>query len=405
MLNPYTLLRSNTPLLVSTIGALCLFGVNFVSKKNFSDQEFGLISLMLVNYVILISFGLLGIENTFIRNLKYRNGILSTPLNTFFLTGAFAGFTALTSTFYFGRQILLISSPLYLVFVLLINSSIVLYQVLRGIKRYNTSMCILAVPKIILFSVLVYLFFTHQLTILNFYYSFVFALIVVNVIGLINLLDIKFNFYKASKKKIKADLFLTLSFLIATLTITLLNQGDKIIIREKINMTVMGNYFFCASIVLFPYNLLQQYITFKGLVEFKKHIPLKSLLSAISTNTIRAILLGIILYITLPYLRFISDKFDFLATFDETLLLSLIFIGVIKITYSYLSSIVGAKAPFKTIILINVISIIIFLLNYRLFNLIGFNVNTVALFFCILWVARTLIFSIISFKLSSVNKD
>ncbi len=396
-------ISSKASLLLILIGGTCLFGVNFILKSLLDDFDYGSVTLLVLNYIILSGFGLLGFESTFIRKCRYINKTLYFG-REFMLYGFFAILiTSLISLLYFSVQLQDEVTPTwYFLFVLTINVNILLYHLLRAMKEYTAAMLVLSSAKIFFLLGVSALMFVDSVSVSAVFFVFLFSCLFANVIGFYFLTKHKLRFCE-SDRNVKDDILLSVGFLFSGGVMIILAQGDKIVIQEHIGKAALGSYYFLSTLILFPYSILQQYISFKSLVEFKNNQSLIQISKIAFTKTMYGAFVGVMIVvfyqIVKPYLVGVGT-FD---GFNLFLLLNLIGVGVLKITYSYYSAYFGLKATYQNIIVLNVVSLLLFTICYLLLLKSGVDAVTTSFALVFAWLIRCLLVIFISHKKKSLK--
>ena len=192
--------------------------------------------------------------------------------------------------------------------------------------------------------------------------------------------------------------FLSFNYLLALLSLSVISFGDKILITEKLGVEVVGNYFYLSTLCLFPFSLLQSYIGFKELVAYKEQLCLKKIYKSLKKATIFGVLVAFALFVTYFFLTRLNILHISYQT-DLYIILVLLGIGVIKLNYGILSSVLGARASVNDVVISNSVFIISLVV---LVTLAFYTSDLIQLLLYVLlaWVVRLLIWFYVSRKLT-----
>lgn len=394
--------KHNSIILIS-LGAVSLFISNIFLKDILNETEYGEYSLLITYLQLIASFGLLGVENVFIRVSKVADDKIITSKKLFILIVIIWQLCALLFSFVFKKYFFESPIPYFyiLLFTLVISFSAFGYNVFRIKSSFGLSQFILNFWKIIFGGLAISTFFIKRIN-LNDIISFLFYpfcfIIIIQLFLFIKKIHFKFELNIPYSK----ILLFSLHFFITILTLSVINYGDRFFIKTNIGIEQLGEYFYLATIYIFPFSLFQTYIGFKQLVYFKDNSIL-NLRSKLLYINVLGVVFGLFIFISTMVINWLEilPKINI----EDNLWLIIVFLltGLTKLNYSLFSALLGAKTNVKTIKRTNVQSLLVILIIFILFNkhldtvlLIGFTV-------LIFWISRTLIYIINLHKLLNFN--
>ncbi len=390
---------------VIVIGALCFFIANVVLKEKLTHQEYGLYSLVITFFSMMNLYGLLGLEQVFIRFSDfYQKNKIFTPLfilklvaviivvSSFFGTLLFIQYA--TDTLQLNFLLVLfatisIVSLLFIYNVLRLNSDFVLSQVFFNLWKFF--LIILVLLSFVFFKLNIVLFINLLMTIiiLSFLISFYFCF-----------KRIQFSY---KKNVSKTDIIKTsIQFLISITSFSLLIFGDRFIIEHKFGIEEFGNYFYLTNFFLAPFSILQNYIGFKHLIIFKLDFKVASFNNFNRKIIFFGICLSLSLFIFLKTVSYYSVlNFDF-NHYNLTIILMLI-MGIIRLYSSSITSAFEAKTNVNTFkkgnIIFIVLSLIIVFIDFIFINTLDLIICSIIL----IWLIRSIVFR--QLLLGQINKE
>src|SRR5690606_4633112 len=191
-------------------------------------------------------------------------------------------------------------------------------------------------------------------------------------------------------------------FFISLLTLSIIGQGDKLFIEKNFGLEKLGDYFYLANIFIFPYSMLQSYVGFKELVNFKKSFSKQFFKRKVQNINLMGVLLGFFL-IAASWLG--SEVGILKVNLREDIWLAVVFlmIGISKLNYAMLSSVFGAIGEVNSIFRANFQFLGISLLFvFALYNWMN-SLLLVSLSILMLWIIRILVWNYNLFK--QVNEN
>jgi O-antigen/teichoic acid export membrane protein len=382
------------PIIIMTIGSIALFLLSFVFKKNLSADEFGKYSILSTYITMISSFGLFGSEQLLIREGKINNDSSKIELGksasalvatSFILTISFSFIFDYLNIFQ--NTLSLISFSFFCVYLMFS------YNVFRLLKKFIFSQLIQTVWKVLILVIaLIFVFFRFKLTYLlieNIYLlTFIFSGLFVFIVTY-RRVNINIKYIKHISKK---DFYLTFYFFISLFTMSLIGNGDRLLIESKFDVVELGNYFFLNMLILFPFNFIQSYLGFIYIVEFRETDSPLSLINEKKKHVLKYLLL---LIFSICFLLFITINFKFL-TFSFLLknwLIVVVFVlsGVVRLYYSIYSSYMGANGNLLSIKKANIVSFMFTTVVILFLYFFAKTLFLIALGFFIIWLIRLLI--------------
>jgi hypothetical protein len=381
------LFNKHFSLLILSLASFSFFIINIFLKEQLNSEDYGVYSLLITYISLLSSFGILGFEQTLLRNsvIKLKLEIdkaLIVPIIFSALLVSLIGSFLMFNNYNLGLDISLIF--LLSLMVILVK---LIYNLYRLSSRFVTSQIALNFWKIALFFVvLFFFFFDYSLSLRDVFLSIIvfFFLSLFLFFGLINkvLFISNLDFQQVLKQ--------SALFMLTLFTISLISFGDRFFIESRFGLIVLGDYFFYINMFLFPFSLFQTYIGFKEIVSFKKDFQITVLNSKLLFILKNAIYFSLFLFTTL-YLVDYWNLYNFNISSNLNIIIPLIFLGIIKIAYSLLSAAMGAICSDDMLFEVNIKSILSILVVMPLIYYFSFNISITLIFIIALWLIRCFI--------------
>ena len=381
------LFNKHFSLLILSLASFSFFIINIFLKEQLNSEDYGVYSLLITYISLLSSFGMLGFEQTLLRNsvIKLKLEIdkaLIVPIIFSALLVSLIGSFLMFNNYNLGLDISLIF--LLSLMVILVK---LIYNLYRLSSRFVTSQIALNFWKIALFFVvLFFFFFDYSLSLRDVFLSIIvfFFLSLFLFFGLINkvLFISNLDFQQVLKQ--------SALFMLTLFTISLISFGDRFFIESRFGLIVLGDYFFYINMFLFPFSLFQTYIGFKEIVSFKKDFQITVLNSKLLFILKNAIYFSLFLFTTL-YLVDYWNLYNFNISSNLNIIIPLIFLGIIKIAYSLLSAAMGAICSDDMLFEVNIKSILSILVVMPLIYYFAFNISITLIFIIALWLIRCFI--------------
>jgi len=338
MSNILGMIKKHSSLLLIVFGAGCFFLSNIIFKQKLNDQDFGIYSLVITYFSLLYIYGLLGYEQVFLRysSVKEKNLIVTQKIsvNIVLITSVIISTicSILFYTYYFNQNFNIL---LFVLATFSIVCCMAMFSLFRLNEDYTIAQFIANFWKIFLLMICGLYLFKKEISINLIADSISIVIIIFTVLfGIYTFKNINFEFDNTiSQSTIFKSFFY---FFISISTFSIITFGDRFIIENKIDLQTLGTYFYLSNFLLAPFNILQNYIGFKQLTEYKKQIKSKLLI----TYSLKAVLFGLFLGCLLLIITFLIDynnllNFKFNIYYTEILLL--ILLGIIKLYASVIT--------------------------------------------------------------------
>jgi O-antigen/teichoic acid export membrane protein len=342
---------------------------------------------------LISSFGLLGFEQVFLRmsNNTTKNELSVDKKLLIIIAVVWMSFGILSAYLLKSNFLSDIAVSFWMIYIctLGVSGSMFLFNVFRVNSNFFTAQILVNHWKVILFgiSIVYFLYGKNQVELILLILTiFFFIFFIYGTI--ISLRKIKFNLL--NQKNIKKIFFFALQFSISLFTLSLIGYGDKFFIEKKFGLEELGDYFFLANIFVFPFSILQSYVGFKELVSFKKEFS-KTVLKRKSRQIS---LFGLALSIFLIIMTFIASELEIIdvdINNNKILICLFLFLGVIKLNYSLLSSVFGAVGLVKSITQANLQFLTVFVIVFFLFKERITEIHHIVLIILLFWLLRVII--------------
>jgi O-antigen/teichoic acid export membrane protein len=374
------------------LGALGIFFTNVGLKSILSDYEYYDYSVIVTVLSLIASFGALGLDQVFLRLSRVNGKVLYFDeklvpiaiLNT--LITSFVSYVYLI-------HIIEVGVNGFLIFILCFSSILIMlfYNLTRLSSLFVVSQLIQNSWKILFGAMMVALFFNENL----YYYFFTICCVFIVLMLIISILYLrkKIKFKRINKYTNKEVFSFSFHFFLALLTVSFLSQGDRILVERIFTESDFGDYFYLATLFLFPFSLFQSYIGFKELV-YIKNGPI-NIVKKLKTIIYGSLLFSVVLCFSVALLA----KYNFInldVQSNKWIIFIFLIIGNIKMIYSLFSAVIGAKATLKEIKVMNIIfisiSFFILVVSWRFIETLEALIAT----FSILWLTRLVIWGCFS---------
>lgn len=371
-------------------GAGSVFLVNIVLKATLSDFEYGEYSIFITFLQVCVSFGFLGLEQVFLRlsEVSKENDILTDKKLLKITLGVGLLFSLLLSLV-FSKVFLKIEIAFTLLILLTFSTSLMmfLYNIVRLKKQFVTAQLFSNMWKYIILAITAVLLIngaaSTKTLIEVFTYTAIGSVVIFSIYVVKN---VPFKF--TDSFALSTISRYSFHFILSMLTLTFIGFFDRFYIKAFFGSSAFGTYFYLSTIFYFPFALLQGYIGFKELVFFKTNASLPILKKKLIRVNFLSLGIAVAIYGTAYILNILEVIPAIAFNLNATLIFILMGLGVLRINYSMLSSVLGAIGSIKIIRNANIQSIVfivlIFSLSYRYLE----SIEAVA--FCILhvWISR-----------------
>lgn len=385
----FSVVKKHFSFLIMASGAASLYLANILFKDILSPVDYGLYSLILTYVAMLYSYGYLGLEQTFIRISDFSKTVLVTSKRLVSIMMALLlGFPLLSVLFFRMENPEMDFLSLWGVFSG-ITLLMLLYNILRLNQQFGLSQFIVSLWRILLFVVAAYFMWTGELLAMELFPRLLMIFIFLGIlIGVAGLYKTRFEFDKEALRSNKQIMRLSIGFAISMLNITLLSTGDKFLTEKYLGLDQLGEYFYISSLFLYPFLLLQNYVGFKELVHFKKHIDIKEMHAVLRKVFLGALCFSVLIY-ALVYGAVALDLLPQRIFNKPSIVLLLIGMGMLRLCYAPISAAMGAIANPEMLKKANSISTgFSILLLVLCFIALDFTILSVVITFFILWLLR-----------------
>jgi O-antigen/teichoic acid export membrane protein len=373
-------------------GAGSIFLVNIVLKATLSDFQYGEYSIFITFLQVCISFGFLGLEQVFLRLSEVRDDKLLTDKKLLKITFVVGLLFSLLLSVLFSKIFLKIQVATTLLILLTFSTSLMmfLYNVVRLKKQFVVAQLFNNMWKYIVLVITGILLIGGNVNTKTLIEIFTYVSIgSATFFSIYVIKNIPFKF--TNSFELSAIYKYSFHFVISMLSITFIGFFDRFYIKALFGSEAFGDYFYLATIFYFPFALLQGYVGFKELVFFKTNASLPILKRKLRNINVLSVIIAIAIYGA----AYVLNDLEVIPAIDFTssgsVILILMALGVLRINYSMLSSVLGATGSIKIIRNANIQSLVFILLIFAAGS--NYLISVEAVAFCILlvWISRILV--------------
>ena len=373
-------------------GAGSIFLVNIVLKATLSDFQYGEYSIFITFLQVCISFGFLGLEQVFLRLSEVRDDKLLTDKKLLKITFVVGLLFSLLLSAVFSKIFLKIQVATTLLMLLTFSTSLMmfLYNVVRLKKQFVVAQLFNNMWKYIVLVITGVLLIGGNVNAKTLIEIFTYVSIgSATFFSIYVIKNIPFKF--TNSFELSAIYKYSFHFVISMLSITFIGFFDRFYIKALFGSEAFGDYFYLATIFYFPFALLQGYVGFKELVFFKTNASLPILKRKLRNINVLSVIIAIAIYGA----AYVLNDLEVIPAIDFTssgsVILILMALGVLRINYSMLSSVLGATGSIKIIRNANIQSLVFILLIVTAGS--NYLISVEAVAFCILlvWISRILV--------------
>ena len=373
-------------------GAGSIFLVNIVLKATLSDFQYGEYSIFITFLQVCISFGFLGLEQVFLRLSEVRDDKLLTDKKLLKITFVVGLLFSLLLSVLFSKIFLKIQVATTLLMLLTFSTSLMmfLYNVVRLKKQFVVAQLFNNMWKYIVLVITGILLIGGNVNAKTLIEIFTYVSIgSATFFSIYVIKNIPFKF--TNSFELSAIYKYSFHFVISMLSITFIGFFDRFYIKAFFGSEAFGDYFYLATIFYFPFALLQGYVGFKELVFFKTNASLPILKRKLRNINVLSVIIAIAIYGA----AYVLNDLEVIPAIDFTssgsVILILMALGVLRINYSMLSSVLGATGSIKIIRNANIQSLVFILLIFATGS--NYLISVEAVAFCILlvWISRILV--------------
>ena len=373
-------------------GAGSIFLVNIVLKATLSDFQYGEYSIFITFLQVCISFGFLGLEQVFLRLSEVRDDKLLTDKKLLKITFVVGLLFSLLLSAVFSKIFLKIQVATTLLILLTFSTSLMmfLYNIVRLKKQFVVAQLFNNMWKYIVLVITGVLLIGGNVNAKTLIEIFTYVSIgSATFFSIYVIKNIPFKF--TNSFELSAIYKYSFHFVISMLSITFIGFFDRFYIKALFGSEAFGDYFYLATIFYFPFALLQGYVGFKELVFFKTNASLPILKRKLRNINVLSVIIAIAIYGAAYVLNDLEviPAIDFASS--GSVILILMALGVLRINYSMLSSVLGATGSIKIIRNANIQSLVFILLIVTAGS--NYLISVEAVAFCILlvWISRILV--------------
>ena len=373
-------------------GAGSIFLVNIVLKATLSDFQYGEYSIFITFLQVCISFGFLGLEQVFLRLSEVRDKTLLTDKKLLKITFVVGLLFSLLLSAVFSKIFLKIQVATTLLMLLTFSTSLMmfLYNVVRLKKQFVVAQLFNNMWKYIVLVITGILLIGGNVNAKTLIEIFTYVSVgSATFFSIYVIKNIPFKF--TNSFELSAIYKYSFHFVISMLSITFIGFFDRFYIKAFFGSEAFGDYFYLATIFYFPFALLQGYVGFKELVFFKTNASLPILKRKLRNINVLSVIIAIAIYGA----AYVLNDLEVIPAIDFTssgsVILILMALGVLRINYSMLSSVLGATGSIKIIRNANIQSLVFILLIFAAGS--NYLISVEAVAFCILlvWISRILV--------------
>ena len=373
-------------------GAGSIFLVNIVLKATLSDFQYGEYSIFITFLQVCISFGFLGLEQVFLRLSEVRDDKLLTDKKLLKITFVVGLLFSLLLSAVFSKIFLKIQVATTLLMLLTFSTSLMmfLYNVVRLKKQFVVAQLFNNMWKYIVLVITGILLIGGNVNAKTLIEIFTYVSIgSATFFSIYVIKNIPFKF--TNSFELSGIYKYSFHFVISMLSITFIGFFDRFYIKALFGSEAFGDYFYLATIFYFPFALLQGYVGFKELVFFKTNASLPILKRKLRNINVLSVIIAIAIYGA----AYVLNDLEVIPAIDFTssgsVILILMALGVLRINYSMLSSVLGATGSIKIIRNANIQSLVFILLIFAAGS--NYLISVEAVAFCILlvWISRILV--------------
>ena len=373
-------------------GAGSIFLVNIVLKATLSDFQYGEYSIFITFLQVCISFGFLGLEQVFLRLSEVRDKTLLTDKKLLKITFVVGLLFSLLLSAVFSKIFLKIQVATTLLMLLTFSTSLMmfLYNIVRLKKQFVVAQLFNNMWKYIVLVITGVLLIGGNVNAKTLIEIFTYVSIgSATFFSIYVIKNIPFKF--TNSFELSAIYKYSFHFVISMLSITFIGFFDRFYIKAFFGSEAFGDYFYLATIFYFPFALLQGYVGFKELVFFKTNASLPILKRKLRNINLLSVIIAIAIYGAAYVLNDLEviPAIDFASS--GSVILILMALGVLRINYSMLSSVLGATGSIKIIRNANIQSLVLILLIVTAGSNYLISVEAVAFYILLVWISRILV--------------
>ena len=377
---------------IIVFGAGSFFLTNIILKEKLSDREYGEYSMVMTFFSMLYIYGLLGLEQVFVKysHVKEKNSI---ETNRFLLRmsifSLFISSVISCSFFLIYYDKIPINPLLFIVTTVAMSSMLLMYSIFRLNSNFVLAQIAQNGFKILFFVCILIMLIIKRFNLNEILLGLAFCILLVFLAEIVILKD-KFRFVLELKTTQKTIITAGFYFFISTATFSLINFADRYLIENKFGIEKVGDYFYLSNIFLAPFSILQSYIGFRKLVDYKNLYTVDKFKKNNKINLVLGIILSLLLLLVFQILVSINIvNFDFYA--EKNIILLLLVLGTVKLysagIYPAFDLMISLENLKKAKLIVMFLSLMILIITF----LWAKNIETIISFIILIWLLKTLI--------------
>lgn len=367
-------LYEHSSLLFIATGSLAFFIANIYAKKFFSTDDFN-IWIYTVSLISFFStFALMGQDQLLLRFSNNQNAKMTIDRTSVRVIIASLIIFIPISLFLFQENVMGLTVTQLIVLPILFGFCKLGYQLARAQKLFMLAQLSLNGWKLILICIISFSAFFGVVNL--FMLSF--------VAGVCILFLLIFSIKIEEIEKLETISKYCLGYFLSMGTMAIFVYFERFLIEGKVSIDEYAEFLYFLTISLSIFTILASYFGFKEAVKYKEYFSSKTLngdlLRVIGLVVPLSIIWGLLIYLSAPILNMVMDT--------KSLVLVCL-IGVLKCIYSILSSVMTVRMSHKDIIIINLKTIIIFILFFFIATNFVMDINHLLIIVAILWFLRS----------------
>lgn len=382
-------LRQHVSLVAMACGVACLLSATTMLYKHIETEHYNQFVLLTTFIGLVFSFGLLGVEQTFVRlSIVNKNEIQVSyqVLNQLIIAIIVSPTVISLICWYYWNVSLFLLYPI----AILATVNMFAYNYLRILSKFEISQMVnnvwrygLIIPTLLSISYTVSFNMIYTVLLLSLLsgslYSFFYIRNNCNIL-----------FFNSSDRVFS----LSVSFSFSIAIMTLLSYFDRFFVGANFSEQELSDYFFIYSIYLAPYQFISSYVGFKTLVKFKNRFNLLEMeMMVIKSVLVLAPIIIISTYLSNYFLSMFGLDANYMDLTKLVLVLQVL--GGVRIIYSFLSAAMGAIATSHNIWKANVYTFLVFIICIlTLNNLASENIIIIPVITLVTIVTRTFFYYI-----------
>lgn len=381
-------------------GSLSVFMANIFFKDMMAEETYYKYSILVIFISLMNSFGLLGLEQVFVRLTKIKQNKLFISIKNIKMIGVFTLLNAVLCSFVLKDRYQIVENLLLLIVLsILVLALMFFYNLLRLHSKFVLAQLATNAWKLALGLILgLQLLFSIEFTFNQLLLFLVFILVIVFILCIKYIR--KIQFVVEELYDLKEILKLSFQFFISLLSLSFIAQSDKLIVDEFFSQEDFVNYFYLANLFLFPFSFIQAYIGFKEIVVMKKDGQYDLLRASLKIGLI-AILFASALFFIIQAIDSMGLLSVEIANYKTVILLFLI-TGVLRMIYAIYSTYFSCYATTTIVKKANVLSIVSLVVLFMVIVNSSMSLDLLASYLFLLWLLRLLIWGGYSFTLKKM---